>query len=191
MTTDALLALLPVHGPWLMAAVTFLACLLVPVPASLLLLAAGAFSAAGDLDWKWIAAGTLAGAAAGDLTCWRLGGVVGARLDGPRTAASMARARTLLYRRGALAVFLSRWLFSPLGPYVNLAAGAAGVPLSRMLVPLLAGETIWVTIYLGLGRIFGAQYQAVAELAGSLLGLLAALAVAVLAGTWLWRRRTR
>lgn len=191
MTSEALLALLPVHGPWLMAVVTFAACLMIPAPASLMLLAGGAFSAAGDLDWRYLAAGALAGAAAGDLTCWRLGGVIGPRLAQGRGAEMLARARALLERHGVLAVYFSRWLFSPLGPYVNLVAGAAGMGLARLLPPLLAGEATWIAIYLGLGRVFGANYEAVEQLASSALGLAAAGGVAAMAGRWLWKRRRR
>ena len=64
--TDWLLAAVPGYGPWLVAAVTFLSCLALPVPASLLMLAAGGFAAAGDLALWQVAGGALAGAVAGD-----------------------------------------------------------------------------------------------------------------------------
>jgi hypothetical protein len=42
-------------------------------------------------------------------------------------ARPIARARDLLAKRGAVVVFLSRWLISALGPYVGPAACASGM----------------------------------------------------------------
>lgn len=46
---DWLLGQVPTYGLWLFAASTFLSCLALPIPASILMLAAGGFVAAGDL----------------------------------------------------------------------------------------------------------------------------------------------
>ena len=64
--TDWLLALVPQYGVWLLAVCTFLSCLALPVPASILMLAAGGFVAAGDLSLTGSVAAALAGAVAGD-----------------------------------------------------------------------------------------------------------------------------
>ena len=74
---DALLAAVPTHGVWLVAAVTFLSCLALPMPASLVMLTAGGFAAAGDLDLWQVLGAALLGAVLGDqLGYWaaRLGG---------------------------------------------------------------------------------------------------------------------
>ncbi len=68
-----------------------------------------------------------------------------------RRAALMGKATGYLRDRGALAVFLSRWLFSPLGPYVNFAGGAARLDWGRFTWAGIAGETVWVALYVGLG----------------------------------------
>ena len=47
--TDWLLALVPQYGLWLLAATTFFSCLALPFPASIMMLTAGGFVAAGDL----------------------------------------------------------------------------------------------------------------------------------------------
>lgn len=64
--TEWLLGLVPVHGGWLLAVATFLSCLALPIPASILMLAAGGFAAAGDLTLAGSAGAALAGAVAGD-----------------------------------------------------------------------------------------------------------------------------
>ncbi|MER5171467.1 DedA family protein [Thioclava kandeliae] len=186
--TDELLLLLPVWGPWLVALVTFCSCLALPVPASLVMLAGGAFVASGDLHLWSLAPAALGGALAGDRSGYAIGRLLARRLPEPESkrARLMAKAITRLDRNGGWAIFLSRWLFSPLGPYVNFAAGTARYPRHRFWVASIAGETVWVTLYLGLGMLFGANLSAAADLAGSMIGTIAAATVAVLLGRWLW-----
>lgn len=97
----------------------------------------------------------------------------------------------MLRDRGDIAVFLSRWLFSSLGPWMNLAAGAAGFARHRFTLASIAGEAIWVALYIGLGLVFGANLQAAADLAGSALGMIAAIGVAGGFGWWLIRGARR
>ena len=53
--TDWLMALLPVYGPWLLGITTFLSCLAIPVPSSLMMITSGAFVASGDLQLASVA----------------------------------------------------------------------------------------------------------------------------------------
>ena len=194
--TDWLLAAVPGYGPWLVAAVTFLSCLALPVPASLLMLAAGGFAAAGDLALWQVAGGALAGAVAGDqLGYWaaRAGGpALMSRLatTGAR-AATLHKARALLAAKGAAAIFLTRWLLSPLGPYANLAAGATPLGWRRFTLAGTADEAIWVGLYTGAGHAFGGNLQAATDFAGAIIGFLAAGAVALGLGLWLFRLARR
>ena len=177
--TEEILGLVPVWGLWLVAAVTFLSCLALPVPASLVMMAAGAFAAAGDLVLWQAAAAAFGGAVAGDHTGFLAGRHGGARLvawigrhrDG---AAALARASAWLELRGTVAVFLSRWLFSPLGPYVNFAGGAAGLGWRRFAAGCLAGEAVWVVLYVGLGFAYAGQIEMLRIVLGNVSGALAA-----------------
>ena len=64
--TEWLLELVPHYGTWLVAVVTFLSCLALPVPSSILMLAAGGFAASGDLMLWQVTGAALAGAILGD-----------------------------------------------------------------------------------------------------------------------------
>ncbi len=188
--TDWILAAVPTYGPLIVALVTFASCLALPVPASLLMLAAGGFAAAGDVSLAQVAGGALAGAVAGDQAGYwaaRAGGpALLARIgrDGAR-GAIVARARALVAARGLVAVFLTRWLLSALGPYANLVAGAARMGWARFTAAGLAGEAVWVGVYTGAGFAFGGNLQAATDFAGALIGFLAAGAVALALGAWL------
>ena len=52
--TELVLAFAADYGVPLLFAVTFLSCLALPVPSSLLMLASGGFAAAGDMVLAWI-----------------------------------------------------------------------------------------------------------------------------------------
>ena len=191
--TDWILTLLPVWGPWLLGLTTFLSCLAIPVPSSLMMIASGAFVGSGDLALASVAGAALTGAVSGDQVGFWLGRRAGRFLPAPesRRGRLVAGALAQLERRGAVAVFFTRWMFSALGPWVNLAAGASGFAHPRFALADLLGEAVWVAAYVGLGIAFGANLQAAADLAGSALGFLAAGAVAVALGWWLIRAARR
>jgi membrane-associated protein len=188
--TEWLLALVPQYGVALLGVATLLSCLALPVPASILMIAGGGFISAGDLPLVTSILAALAGAVVGDQIVYGLG-----RWRGPRIiawlgarAAPITRATAMLSRRGGAAVFLSRWLIPAIGPYVNLAAGGAGLGWLRFTVWGFAGEIIWVGLYVGLGYAFTGNLAAASDMALNVLGVLAAGVAAIALGAWLVRR---
>ena len=77
--TETALALVADYGAIILFCVTFLSCLALPVPSSILMLASGSFAATGDLDIVHVAIAAFADAVLGDNT-----GYVIARLSGDR-----------------------------------------------------------------------------------------------------------
>ncbi|MFN4153180.1 MAG: DedA family protein [Paracoccaceae bacterium] len=193
--TDWLLSAVPTYGPWLVAVVTFMSCLAIPVPASMLMLAAGGFAASGDLSVWQVALAALLGALCGDQTGYWISHKGGAPLlDRVATGARaqlLTRARAFVAARGTIAVFLSRWLISPLGPYANMIAGATRMRWLPFSIAAIAGELVWVGVYVGAGYTFGDNLEAATEFAGSILGFLAAGAIAAGLGWWLWHLAKR
>lgn len=179
-------------GTPLIFAVAFLSCLAVPVPASLLFMAAGSFAASGDFNPLQIWAAGLAGAILGDQT-----GYHAARhwLGGPQALSSrpswqkaLEKAQAFQQKWGGISVFLTRWLLSPLGPWVNLSAGFTGFSRASFTAWSVAGETIWISLYVGLGFFLSDQAQAIADIIGNAVWLVAALAVTIWLGMKLFRR---
>lgn len=187
--TDQILVLVPQYGLSLLALIVFLSCLALPVPSSLVMLTSGSFAGVGDLDLiptfltAWIAA------IAGDQTGYLVGRVGGAPLLGrlsnhPDRRALLEKASDWIDRRGGPGVFLSRWLVSPLGPYVNFIGGATGLEWRRFTLWGVGGELVWVSLYVCLGYFFADNIGAVAEIASDISGLLAAGFVTLFLG---WR----
>jgi len=182
-------------GLVVIALAAYFSCLAVPVPTSAVMLAGGAFAAAGDLV-LWQVCGIAYGAAlAGDQTGFQLGRLGGNWLHAhletkPKRAALYAKAHDAIDTWGGMAVFFSTWAVAPLGPWVNFAAGAAGFSRWRFTVLDAMGEAIWVTFYVTLGYVFAANLDALATLVSDWAGLVAAVAVALAAGIALLRLRT-
>lgn len=159
--TQELLHLLPQWGPWLLAISAFLSSMMMPLPSSFLLLTAGALSGTGHLHLPVLLVSAAIGASLGDLAAFFLARKFGPWLNrtGTKRAALMMRARKFLDKRGTMAVFLSRWLMTPLGPSMNYVAGAAGQPLHSFAAASVTGEFLWATIHLLFGHFFGRSFR--------------------------------
>ncbi|MCX7288062.1 MAG: VTT domain-containing protein [Rhodobacterales bacterium] len=189
--TDWLLALVPQYGLWLLAATTFLSCLALPFPASILMLTAGGFAAAGDMVlWQAFAAAATGGIAGDQLGYFAgrgLGAGFLARLrSDPARDRLLARADALMDRHGLVAVFLTRWLFSPLGPWVNLIAGSTGYGWLRFTCAGVAGEMVWAGLYVGTGYALAGNIAAASQALGSALGMIGGAGAVLALGYWLF-----
>ncbi len=192
--SDWLLTALLNHGNALLGATLFLAAFGVPLPATMLLLAAGAFTRQGMLSIEWALIAGIASAVAGDLCSYLLGRfslrLAPARL---RDSDGWQRATLLFARWGGWGVFVSRFLLTPVALPVNLLAGSTHFAWPRFLLAVVAGETLWVFLFGGLGYLFADQWEGVSRLAGDMAGVLLGL-VLVLLGLWALvtgRRRAR
>lgn len=161
----------------------------VPLPTSILLMTVGALLVDGDLSAAQAFLWSLGGAVLGDQLGFATGRFGGNRLRDyvsghEALARRMATAEAYSARWGAMGVFLTRWLFSPLGPVVNIASGAAGLRWPVFLFWDIAGESVWIGGYLTIGYLFSSSISAIANLVANAAWLLAALAVTLFLG---WR----
>lgn len=137
-------------------------------------------------------AAALGGAVLGDnIGYWvarRLGQRAETWIDAnPKRAGLKARASGILDRRGGPSVFLTCWLFAPLGPTMNYVYGLSKFDWRRFVIWGIAGEIIWVTLYVGLGYGFGDNITAISSLLGNASGFVTALVVVAGLGWWLIR----
>lgn len=188
--TDWILPQLSYYGATLLFFTTFLSCIAMPIPASLVMLASGAFVASGELSYLTAVSAALTGAILGDQAGYGMGLWGSSKLDDflstrPRRARLMDRARVQIDRYGGPGVFFSRWLVSPLGPYANFVAGATRLHWFRFTSWGIAGEVVWVFLYITLGAAFTSRIGLISEIAGDISGFLAALVIAAILAVWL------
>lgn len=193
---DQLMAAVGAWGAPALSVILAINCLGLPFPTSLLLLAVGAIAADGGLSATSVLAWGIGGAVAGDQAGYwagRVGGRGAIRAVSARfhLGAALARAEAVSERWGAVGVFLTRWLLSPVGPYVNLVAGVGRMPWTLFTVWGLLGEVIWVALYTGLGYAFADSIPAAADLLGTATWFLLAAAATAALGWTLLRHRPR
>ncbi len=178
------------YGALALGVTLFLAALGVPLPASMLVIAAGAFAQQGVLGVPDAAAAALAGAVAGDSGSYGIGRFAGARIPSRvRASPAWARSVALFARWGLLGIYLTRFLLTPVALPVNLLAGSTRYPWPRYLAGVIAGEATWVALFGSTGYMFAQQWETISGLAADGVGLLAGMSLAAAAAYWLWRHR--
>lgn len=192
---DNLLALIPQYGVALIFSVVALSCLAVPLPSSALVLGSGAFAAVGDLVAWQVAVAAFAGFTLGDQLAYRIGRKKGAALltqmrKRRSTEPLITRAERMIARSGMLAVFLSRTVLSPLGPYMSYLSGATRLQWRLYTMASVPGAALWSSGYTAMGYGVVDQLEPSAALLWNLAGLVSALAV-VWACVWWLRRAVR
>jgi membrane-associated protein len=183
--------LLPIYGLTALGAVAFAGSSGAPLPATLLLLAAGALTADGTIGFVQAFLTALVAAVLGDTVVYAAGRVVGAPLIGRARRrfgwGTAARGRVhgapaaLFARWGGRAVWTTRWLFTAAAPSVSFVAGASRYSFLRFIALAAAGEALWAAAYLGLGRAFGDGWEQIGGYASAATLGLAALALLVVA----------
>jgi membrane-associated protein len=189
--SDFLLTQIINYGAPLFAAFLFLGALGVPVGASVLVIAAGAFSQQGILDWVSTALLGLIGAVVGDAISFGIGFYAKDWVDRHlgRSSAWINAQRSFDSRAG-LAIYLTRFLITALAVPTNLIAGGSGIRFRRFMAYDSLGEFTWIILYGGLGYIFGSEWELVSDFISNFGGLI--LGIVILGvGAWLALRRRK
>ncbi|MDX8347970.1 DedA family protein [Cognatiyoonia sp. IB215446] len=191
--TETVLALVPDYGVFLVFGVVLLACLAVPLPASVLVLTSGSFAAAGDISLLTVFLAAVAAYILGDQLAYGVSRKFGPSVLGffersECTAPVVEKSKELLQRRGALAVLISHTILSPTCPYVSYLSGAGGLNWRSFTTAAIPGALIWTAMYVGLGYTFASQLEQVATILSNFFGVVLAGAVAVVSVVLLMRR---
>jgi membrane-associated protein len=190
--TDQVLAALLLYGLPVLFGVILICSIGVPFPISLMLVAAGSFVEQGEMKlWQVIAVASV-GAVLGDQIAYGLSRWGGRRVINRISRkigaeAKLEQAEALTKRWSGAGIFLSRWLITALGPWVNIASGIAAYPWRRFLLWDVLGQVLWVILYVGIGYAFSNRVQAIAEILGNLTWVIVGLIVTVILGWQLVR----
>ena len=186
--TDQMLGAMSLYGLPVLLVSIFLASVGVPfIPVSLMLVAAGSFAAQGSMTfWQVILISVLA-AILGDHLGYGVARWGGRRLvrritDRIGGRSKIEKAEALAKEWGGAGIFLSRWLITGLGPWLNVTSGIAKYPYGRFLFWDVSGELVWVFLYVTLGYVFSDRVQYLADLLGNLGFALLAFFIALLLG---------
>ncbi len=154
-----------------------------PIPSSLVVMAAGAAARERDGALSAALALNLAAVLVGDASSYLLGRAAGgwvSRFVMRRSAGAWERAQKRFARGGSWTVFLSRFLITPLDVPVNLIARSERFPLPRFLSLAAVGRLAWLLLYGGLGFVLGSHWSMAARAIQDYCGPVAA----VVLGLW-------
>lgn len=166
--SDFLLTQVINYGAPLLGIVVFIGGLGIPLPCTLLVIAAGAFARQGILAWHTTALISIVSVVVGDSISYSFGyyasGYVLKRFGGtPR----WLEAERSFQKWGALSIFFSRFLVTAIALPVNLLSGTTRFPFHKFFLYDVLGEAVWIFGYGGLGYLFGSQWEAVNEFLSS------------------------
>ncbi|WP_319483667.1 DedA family protein [uncultured Cohaesibacter sp.] len=193
---DTILALIPTYGLWVIFVTLALGAMAVPLPSSMLMIAAGSFASSGDIDLYTAMAAAYVGFLLGDQLAFNIAHLAGPSLmvrfrKSARVAPMVNRAERLLNKRGVLAVLIAHTVASPVGPWMNYLCGAARMKWLHFSLASLFGAACWVAAYGLVGYYFADRLADLAQLANDGMGFVAAFAFAAAAAWWLrisWKK---
>jgi membrane-associated protein len=162
------------------------------VPGETAAVLGGVAASRGTVSVGWMTVGVVLAAIVGDSVGYEVGRYAGPRmlrarmLDRHRDR--IDGARTLLARRGSVAVFLGRSVafFRAVMPAL---AGMAQMPYRRFLVANAGGGIVWGVATVLLGFLAGNSYERVEKAFGRGAAIAIAAVVLLALGAWLLRRR--
>lgn len=186
-STDQLLSALQLYGLPVLVGAVLVAAVGVPLPASLLLIAAGALAGQGRLPHAWTVVAATAAAVGGDQIGYAVGRHGGRRIVVAVSgwvggASGLRQAERAAHRWGGPGIFFSRWLVTPLGPALNITSGLAHYPWKRFFLYDLAGELLWTVLYTTAGRVLSDRVQETYAALGKLTWIASGALAAALIG---------
>jgi membrane-associated protein len=188
---DQVLAALSQYGSPALFAAVMVAAIGVPLPVTLLLVVTGSLISQGVMNFWWSIGVASAGSIAGDQIGYVIGRWGGTKLVSKCIALlggreRLAQAEAKARRWGGWGVFFSRWLVSPLGPWINFASGIAEYSWVRFAVWDVLGEVLGVVIFIMLGRTFSDRILALDAVLGDFTWAFVALLAALALGWKIW-----
>ncbi|HEY6806790.1 MAG TPA: DedA family protein [Pyrinomonadaceae bacterium] len=184
---DQLLAALLTYGLPVLFLIIVIASVGIPLPVTLMLVAAGSFAKQGEMKVSYVIAVASSAAILGDqigygISRWggrRLVDKVTKRIGG---ADKIQKAESLSKRWGGAGIFFSRWLITELGPWINVTSGLTAYPYHRFVIWDVLGEVLWVCLYVLLGFKFSDRVQYLVEILGNLAWVILGILIALLLG---------
>lgn len=172
-----ILAPILTYGAFALGVIVLLAAIGVPFPSSVVVIACGAFIEQGYLELYSALGISLVFVVAGDTLSYSMGRL-GRRITQKWTQnPKWVRAENYFNERGVIAIFLTRFLLTPLATPTNLIAGGSHFPLLRFVSIAAVGEFIWLVSYGALGYAFGSQWEYISDFVSNFSGALAGLSL--------------
>lgn len=188
--TEFFLGLIPDYGLYVVFISVLLAGLAIPLPSSMVVLAAGGFASVGDLSlWQLIVACFVAFSIS-DQIAFQIARIAGDPLltkirSSAKLGAMITRSEKLVTAHGVKAVVLSHTLLSPTVPYVNFLCGSGTMSWRAFSTAASIGALLWTSVFVSIGFLFSGRLPQLTGLTVDIAVMTAALCIAVVMFFWL------
>lgn len=188
--SDFLLTQVINYGAPLLGLIVFIGGLGVPLPCTLLVIAAGAFAKQEILDWRITALISIVCVIFGDVLSYSFGFYSREKvLSRFSNTPQWIQAEESFRKWGPLSIFFSRFLVTAIALPVNLLSGTTRFSFQKFLIYDVLGEMVWILGYGGLGYLFGSQWEVVNEFLSNFGGVTLGLVFLIfgIRQVWNWR----
>lgn len=190
------LSYLLVYKYFVVFVVVFLASLGLPMPATAILVAAGAFAAQGYFDMATVLLVSASASILGDMlsytTSYRYGRKFLYRIGLKKIlkSAKFISIERMFVAHVYVTVFTTRFIATSIGPSVNLLAGLAKIRFCNFFLTIFCGEILYAFLFVGLGYMFGEQWESILNISQDITSIVVLIIVLILLVT-LWIRSKR
>lgn len=182
------------YGAPLLGIIVFIGGLGVPLPCTVIVIAAGAFARQDILSWETAALVSIISVVIGDSISYSFGyysrDKVLKRFSG---TPQWLQAEESFQKWGPLSIFFSRFLVTAIALPVNLLSGTTGFPFRKFFIYDLLGEIVWIFGYGGLGYLFGSQWEVVNEFLSNFGGVVLGVIFFIIGikQVWNWQEKKK
>lgn len=185
--SDYLLTQVINYGAPLLGIIVFIGGLGVPLPCTLIVIAAGAFTRQGILPWHTTILISLISVVIGDSISYAIGYYAREYvLQHFSETPQWHQAEQSFQKWGPLSIFFSRFLVTAIALPVNLISGTTRFPFKKFLLFDFLGEAIWILGYGGLGYLFGSQWELVNEFLSNFGGFVLGVVIFIIGVKQIW-----
>ncbi|MBL8101215.1 MAG: DedA family protein [Anaerolineales bacterium] len=182
------------YGAPLLGIIVFVGGLGVPLPCTVIVIAAGAFARQDILSWEAAALISIVSVVIGDSISYSFGYYSRDKvLSRFSSSPQWAKAEESFRKWGPLSIFFSRFLVTAIALPVNLLSGTTGFPFRKFFLYDLFGEIVWIFGYGGLGYLFGSQWELVSEFMGNFGGAVLGVIIFIfgIKQAWNWQEKKK
>lgn len=175
--------------------VVFLTSFGLPLPATALIVAAGAFAAQGYFDFWSIFVCVLISSVLGDISGYFISRWYGKRIlihigfKSIFSSSNFLALEKIFKDRTASAIFYSRFVLTHLGPSINILSGLSRIPYKKFITYDILGEILYAIIFVGLGYTFANQWEMISSISQDIITILVLIVLLIILFAVLWRMR--
>lgn len=167
----------------------------IPLPATVLIVAAGAFAAQGYFDFQKIFIYVFVASVLGDITGYFVSLKYGRRIlmhVGFKRLFSSPNFHALekiFMNRSLAIIFYTRFILTHLGPSINLLSGLSGITPRKFITYDILGEILYAFIFTSLGYVFANQWEMISSISQDIITILVLIVLLIILFAVLWRMR--